>query len=362
MPPGGKLPAGEIEILTRWVKDGLPWSDRSRPPPIRPRPRRARVRRPPRPIAAARREWSHRPVVRPPVPAVKDRGWVRNPIDAFLLARLEAERLAPGARGRPRDLDPPAHLRPDRPAADPRGGRRLPRRSRAGRLRAPGRPAARLAPLRREVGPALARPGPLRRDQRLRARLGQAVRLAVSRLCDRRLQPRQAVRPVHPRATGRRRDRPRLGRGPDRDRLLSPGHLGRRAGRPAAGPLRRARRHHLHHRPGLPGDDGQLRPLPRPQGRPDPPDTIITGCWRSFSDIDRPERQEPAGKSPTGPGSRIEVMCVAERGRRRDARAAARQPDAARRRGRAGRARGARRRLADVRQRDPASDGRWPTG
>ena len=34
------------------------------------------------------------------------------------------------------------------------------------------------------------------------------VRLAVSRLCDRRVQPGQAVRPVHPRATGRRRARP----------------------------------------------------------------------------------------------------------------------------------------------------------
>ena len=26
MPPAGKLPAREIEILTRWVKEGLPWT------------------------------------------------------------------------------------------------------------------------------------------------------------------------------------------------------------------------------------------------------------------------------------------------------------------------------------------------
>ena len=45
-----------------------------------------------------------------------------------------------------------------------------------------GRPAARVAALRREVGPALARPGPLRRDQRLRARRRQAARLALPRL------------------------------------------------------------------------------------------------------------------------------------------------------------------------------------
>ena len=39
---------------------------------------------------------------------------------------------------------------------------------RAGRLREAGRPAARLAALRRALGPALARPGPLRRQRRLR--------------------------------------------------------------------------------------------------------------------------------------------------------------------------------------------------
>src|SRR5262249_42724494 len=26
MPPGGKLPAEEVEILTRWVRQGLPWN------------------------------------------------------------------------------------------------------------------------------------------------------------------------------------------------------------------------------------------------------------------------------------------------------------------------------------------------
>ena len=61
-----------------------------------------------------------------------------------------------------------------------------------------------------------------------------------------------------------------------RHRLLSPGHLGRRAGRPRAGPLRRARRHRRHDRPGLPRPDDQLRPLPRPQDRPDPAEATIT--------------------------------------------------------------------------------------
>jgi mono/diheme cytochrome c family protein len=39
--------------------------------------------------------WSFQPVVRPEVPAVQNAGWVRNPIDAFVLARLERDGLTP---------------------------------------------------------------------------------------------------------------------------------------------------------------------------------------------------------------------------------------------------------------------------
>jgi mono/diheme cytochrome c family protein len=39
--------------------------------------------------------WSYVAPVRPVVPQVRNRAWVRNPIDAFVLARLEKERLAP---------------------------------------------------------------------------------------------------------------------------------------------------------------------------------------------------------------------------------------------------------------------------
>jgi hypothetical protein len=35
--------------------------------------------------------WSFLPVARPDIPAVRNRAWVRNPVDAFVLARLEAE-------------------------------------------------------------------------------------------------------------------------------------------------------------------------------------------------------------------------------------------------------------------------------
>src|SRR5207244_11992040 len=33
--------------------------------------------------------WAFQPPARPPLPAVKDAKWVRNPIDRFILARLE---------------------------------------------------------------------------------------------------------------------------------------------------------------------------------------------------------------------------------------------------------------------------------
>jgi hypothetical protein len=39
--------------------------------------------------------WAYLPLIRPSVPAVSNPEWVRNPIDAFILARLESENLAP---------------------------------------------------------------------------------------------------------------------------------------------------------------------------------------------------------------------------------------------------------------------------
>jgi len=39
--------------------------------------------------------WTWRTPARPSVPAVKNERWVRNPIDAFILAKLEAKNLPP---------------------------------------------------------------------------------------------------------------------------------------------------------------------------------------------------------------------------------------------------------------------------
>jgi hypothetical protein len=90
MPPSGKLPAKDLETLTNWVKSGLPYPAGD-----------ATVVAPPRHeeggkvTPESRNYWAYRPVVRPEVPAVKDAKWVRNPVDAFLLAKLEAKGVAP---------------------------------------------------------------------------------------------------------------------------------------------------------------------------------------------------------------------------------------------------------------------------
>ena len=100
---------------------------------------------------------------------------------------------------------PPSVLRPDRLAADAGASRCLRHDELPRMLGTPDRHAARLAALRRALGPPLARRRPLRRDQQLRARRRQAARLAVSRLCHPLVQRRQAVRPVRQRAARRRR-------------------------------------------------------------------------------------------------------------------------------------------------------------
>ncbi len=70
MPPpktGKKLTPEQIALLTRWVEQGAKWST----------------------------HWAFMPPVRPALPKVHDTAWSRNPIDYFILARLEAEGLHP---------------------------------------------------------------------------------------------------------------------------------------------------------------------------------------------------------------------------------------------------------------------------
>ena len=129
--------------------------------------RRARPRSPSSPTSPAttpdplvtdkdRDFWAFRPPRAQAPPRVANAARVRNPIDAFVLARSSSRKgltLRPG--GRPADPAPPGLLRSDRPAAGAGRGARPSSPTRIpGRLREADRPAARLAALRRALGPA----------------------------------------------------------------------------------------------------------------------------------------------------------------------------------------------------------------
>ncbi len=90
MPPEGpRLASEEIALLERWIDEG------AKAPPNEPA-------EPAPPTAGG--HWAFRPVVRPPVPRVKDEAWVRNPMDAFILARLEKEGFSPSPEAAPAAL------------------------------------------------------------------------------------------------------------------------------------------------------------------------------------------------------------------------------------------------------------------
>jgi hypothetical protein len=82
MPPSGKLPASEIAALEAWVARGAPW------------PAKAILAAPDKIAQAAAKHWAFQPVKRPPVPATPGE-WGKTPIDSFILAKLDAAKLAP---------------------------------------------------------------------------------------------------------------------------------------------------------------------------------------------------------------------------------------------------------------------------
>jgi hypothetical protein len=70
MPPAEshkQLTPGQIATLKRWIDAGAPWTE----------------------------HWAFQPPVKPKPPAVRDAAWVRNPIDRFVLAKLEEKGMAP---------------------------------------------------------------------------------------------------------------------------------------------------------------------------------------------------------------------------------------------------------------------------
>mgnify|MGYP000932360708 CR=1 FL=1 len=91
MPPKTRLPATKIAALERWVAMGAP------------DPREGKVEKAASGMSVeeGRGFWSYRPLSDPALPSVKDVDWPANGIDRFLLARMEAEGVAPAALAAP---------------------------------------------------------------------------------------------------------------------------------------------------------------------------------------------------------------------------------------------------------------------
>ena len=79
MPPvdsGLALTSAQVETIAQWIREGAEWEG----------------------------HWAYQPVVRPALPAVQDASWGRNPIDAFILAGIEARGWQPAPDADPRTL------------------------------------------------------------------------------------------------------------------------------------------------------------------------------------------------------------------------------------------------------------------
>ncbi|WP_230776733.1 PSD1 and planctomycete cytochrome C domain-containing protein [Roseiconus lacunae] len=93
MPPSGKLTDPQIKVFERWVELGLP--DPRKPMlPEEPPPQTVAGNQTSDPDAIES-FWSFQPIRSVPLPGVKDSDWVKTPIDRFVLAKLEANRLQP---------------------------------------------------------------------------------------------------------------------------------------------------------------------------------------------------------------------------------------------------------------------------
>jgi hypothetical protein len=100
MPPTGKLRPREIEALVQWVKMGAPWPQEKKEDA-----KAAGQSRGDFTITEEdRRYWAFQPIGHPRPPLVRTRGWAANPIDPFILARLEAKGLSPNPAAEPRVL------------------------------------------------------------------------------------------------------------------------------------------------------------------------------------------------------------------------------------------------------------------
>ncbi|MBP6824673.1 MAG: PSD1 domain-containing protein, partial [Acidobacteria bacterium] len=86
MPLGGDaLKSEQVELIRKWIDQGATW----------PSTEESAISTKAGQQSAIPQHWAYVKPVRPAIPQVKNQSWVRNPIDAFVLARLEKEGLTP---------------------------------------------------------------------------------------------------------------------------------------------------------------------------------------------------------------------------------------------------------------------------
>ncbi len=98
MPMGEELAEYQVELLKQWIDKGAIW-----PSDLKVEP--ATNYAVSKPITDEQRNyWAFRQPARPPIPKTKNSTWVRAPIDAFVLAKLEEKGLQPSSRADKRSL------------------------------------------------------------------------------------------------------------------------------------------------------------------------------------------------------------------------------------------------------------------
>ena len=93
MPPKHRLPESVVNDFVTWVKMGAP----------DPRVNAPKSARKPAPTDKTSL-WSFQPVTNPKPPAVATKNWPRDPLDAFILAKVEAAKLTPAKDAAPAKL------------------------------------------------------------------------------------------------------------------------------------------------------------------------------------------------------------------------------------------------------------------
>lgn len=80
MPPAGpRLTEAEVSVLKGWIDAGADWPASAKAASAKPK----------------LSHWAFQPLKQPAPPAVRNEAWVRNPLDRFVVARLDKESIAP---------------------------------------------------------------------------------------------------------------------------------------------------------------------------------------------------------------------------------------------------------------------------